>query len=112
LLNKQKSSREDLQTTILEIYGLGNNLLVMRLSCKKNSGNGFLKYNQPSRVLKIWLANQRSKTKSIAKYMHLMFTWKKRAKTISINQPIIKSNSKIIQELKLTTEEIDYIKNN
>lgn len=83
-------------------------------SAKKESkmSKGFSKYNRPSRILKIWLNNQRTaKKKSIAeKYAQKVHVGKKRAlQEYPIIQQIIKSDPKIAEELRLEKEEIDYL---
>lgn len=77
----------------------------------KISKTGFTSYKKPSRILKIWLNNQKiAKKKSIsekyAKHAHMN---KKRA----LNEfPVIKNilkNPEIQREIKLTEEEIEYL---
>jgi len=81
-------------------------------SSKKNVKTGFTSYSKPDRVLKIWIHNQRTqKKKSIAqKYARYVHVGTKRA----MNEfPIIKEflkNSTIQKELRLTEEEIEYLK--
>src|SRR3989339_807422 len=81
-------------------------------SAKKNSNCGFTSYQKPTRILKIWLSNQRNaKKKSIAqKYAKLVHVGYKRAMNeFPIIKQIIQSNPKIQQELKLEKDEIEYI---
>jgi hypothetical protein len=76
------------------------------------SKQGFTKYNKPSRILKIWLNNQRTaKKKSIAqKYAKLTHVGEKRAmREFPILKQIVKNNQKIQDELKLSVDEISYI---
>ncbi len=78
---------------------------------KQNIKTGFTNYKRPTRILKIWLNNQRTaKKKSIAKkYAQYVHVGQKRA----MNEfPIIKNilkNENIRKELKLSGEEIDYL---
>jgi len=80
---------------------------------KKMMKPGFTSYKKPTRILKIWMNNQRTiKKKSIAtKYAALVHVGKKRAMNeFPIIKQIVKSNPKIQRELKLNEEEIAYIK--
>ncbi len=78
---------------------------------KQNIKTGFTSYKKPTRILKIWLNNQRtSKKKSIAKkYSQYVHIGQKRA----MNEfPIIKQilkNEAIQTEIKLTEEEVAYL---
>ena len=78
---------------------------------KKGIKTGFTSYKKPTRILKIWLNNQRTaKKKSIAqKYAKHVHVGHKRA----MNEfPILKQilkNPDIRQELKLSEEEIAYL---
>ncbi len=78
---------------------------------KKNIKTGFTSYKRPTRILKIWLNNQRTaKKKSIAKkYAKYVHVGQKRA----MNEfPIIKyilKNPEVRKELKLSEEEIGYL---
>lgn len=82
-------------------------------AAKKQNKYSFTKYKKPSRILKIWMNNQRTvHKKSIAEkyglYTHI-------AKNRAMNEfPIIKtvinSNPAIAKELKLSEEEIEYLK--
>jgi len=82
-------------------------------SSKKNLKTGFTSYSKPDRILKIWLHNRKvEKKKSIAqKYARYVHVGLKRA----MNEfPLIKEflkNPFIQNELRLTTDEIDYLKN-
>jgi replication factor C large subunit len=81
---------------------------------KKISKTGFTSYKKPTRVLKIWLNNQRTaKKKTIAKkYAKLVHVGEKRAlREFPIIKQIIKSDDNIQKELKLTEEEIEYLSN-
>ncbi len=79
---------------------------------KKYSNKKFTTYKRPTRVLKIWLNNQKkAKIKSIAqKYAKLVHIGEKRAiHEFPIIKHIIKSNPKIQKELRLDGEEIEYL---
>ena len=101
---KQQYWRFLVYQNILLSYGIA--------SSKENEKNGFYKYLKPSRILKIWLSNQRlAKKKSIAEkyakkvhigYRRIMGEWNE-VKSI-IKNPIIQ------KELRLTLEEKDYLK--
>ena len=83
-------------------------------AAKKEIKTGFTSYKKPTRILKIWLNNQRTaKKKSIAtKYASYVHVGIKRAMNeFPIIKNIIKSNIKIQKELKLSEEEIDYLEN-
>jgi len=83
-------------------------------AAKKQAKTGFTSYKKPSRILKIWLNNQRTvKQKSIAtKYAHHVHVGIKRAmQEFPMIKIIIKSNKNIQKELRLNEEEIDYIEN-
>lgn len=78
---------------------------------KKSVKTGFTSYKKPTRILKIWMNNQRTiKKKSIAKkYAQYVHVGQKRAMR---EFPIIKqilTNSKIREELKLSEEEVGYL---
>ena len=84
-------------------------------SAKQSFKKGFTSYKKPSRILKIWLHNQRTaKKKSISeKYAKFVHVGTKRAMSeFPIIKNIIKSNPKIIKELKLEKEEIEYLMEN
>ncbi|MDD2444643.1 MAG: hypothetical protein PHH53_00675, partial [Candidatus Nanoarchaeia archaeon] len=71
----------------------------------------FTSYKKPSRILKIWLNNQRTmKKKSIcikyAKHTHISI---KRAMRDFLLIKTILQNEKIRKELKLDEEEINYL---
>ena len=90
-----------------------NALLSYGISASKQEAkSGFTSYKKPSRILKIWLNNQRTaKKKSIAKkyakYVHVGL--KRAMKEFPLIKQIIKSNQEIQTELKLEEEEIEYI---
>ena len=78
---------------------------------KKSNRTGWTSYKKPSRILKIWLQNQRSaKKKSICKkyagYTHIST---KTAMKDFMLLKIILQNQKIRNELKLNDEEISYL---
>ncbi|MCX6750982.1 MAG: replication factor C large subunit [Candidatus Pacearchaeota archaeon] len=82
-------------------------------SCKKQTKAGFTTYKKPTRILKIWMNNQRTiKKKSIAeKYAQYSHLGQKRAmREFPIIKQIINSNSEISKELKLDEEEIEYLR--
>ncbi len=82
-------------------------------SAKKNPKTGFTSYKKPSRILQIWLNNQKTmQKKSICeKYAQYVHISKKRAMyDFPVIKQILKSNPEIQKELKLEDEEIDYIK--
>jgi replication factor C large subunit len=79
---------------------------------KKTPKEGFRKYEKPTRILKIWMNNQRTaKKKSIAKkYAEYVHVGEKRAlNEFPIIRQIISSNPKIAKELKLSDEELNYL---
>jgi replication factor C large subunit len=81
-------------------------------SAKKNEKTDFTSYKRPSRILKIWLNNQKTaQKKSIAiKYAEYVHIGQKRALSeFLIIKNIINSNSKIADELKLSDEEKEYV---
>ncbi len=80
---------------------------------KKTPKTGFTSYKKPTRILKIWMNNQKTAKKiSIAKkYASHVHIGEKRAnQEFGILKQIILSNPKIQQELKLDEEEIEYLK--
>lgn len=82
-------------------------------SSKKNPKTGFTTYKKPTRILKIWMNNQKNiKKKSIAiKYAEYVHIGQKRAmQEFPIIKQIINSNSDIPKELKLDEEELEYLK--
>ena len=93
-----------------------NALLTYGISSAKTSPRNsasFTPYKKPSRILKIWMNNQRTvKKKSIAhKYAQYCHIGKKRAlHEFPVIKQVLVSNPKIAEELKLTDEEKEYIK--
>lgn len=80
-------------------------------AAKRYNRSGWTGYKKPSRILKIWLQNQRAaKKKTIcekyAKQCHVSI--KKAMKEFLLIRQII-NNPVAIKELKLTEEEIDYL---
>jgi replication factor C large subunit len=80
-------------------------------SSKNGARTGFTIYKRPSRILKIWLSNQKfQKKKSIsekyAKYCHISI--KKTLKDFSILKQIL-ANPEIQKQLKLSEEEIEFL---
>jgi replication factor C large subunit len=103
---KQQYWRFMLYQNIFLSYGIS--------SAKKQNKIGFTKYKKPTRILKIWMNNQKTiHKKTISqKYSKLVHIGEKRAMNeFSIIKQIINSNQKIAKELKLTEEELEYIKN-
>ena len=101
---KQQYWRFLVYENILLSYGIS--------AAKKDIKTNFTRYKKPSRILKIWLNNQRTaKKKSISqKYAQLVHVGQKRAmQEFPIIKQIIKSNKEIQKELKLNQEEIEYI---
>ena len=101
---KQQYWRFLVYENILLSYGIS--------ASKQNPRQGFTNYKKPTRILKIWLSNQKNfKKKSISqKYAHYVHIGEKRAMSeFPLIRNIIKSNEKIQKELKLTDEEIEYL---
>ncbi len=102
---KQQYWRFMVYENILLSYGIA--------AAKKQAKTGFTSYKKPTRILKIWLNNQRTaKKKSIAsKYAHYVHVGEKRALR---EFPILKNillKENIQKELRLSTEEIAYLEN-
>ncbi len=79
---------------------------------KKDVKTGFTSYKKPTRILKIWLNNQRTaKKKSISqKYAHHVHVGYKRAMNeFPIIKQILNSNPEIQKELRLSEEEVGYL---
>jgi replication factor C large subunit len=82
-------------------------------SAKKNPKAGFTSYKKPTRILQIWMNNQKTTyKKSICqKYSQYVHVSQKRAMNeFPVIKQILKSNSEIQKELKLEEEEIEYLK--
>lgn len=81
-------------------------------SAKSKINTGYTSYKKPSRILKMWMNNQRnSKKKTIAKkYAEKVHVGGKRAMNeFPIIKQIIKSNEDIQRELRLDDDEIAYL---
>lgn len=78
---------------------------------KNYSRPGFTSYRKPSRILKIWLQNQRAaKKKTICiKYAKASHISTKTAMKDFLTLKLILKNSKVREGLKLTSEEVDYL---
>jgi replication factor C large subunit len=103
---KQQYWRFLLYENIFLSYGIS--------AAKKQNRVSFTKYKKPTRILKIWMNNQKTiHKKTIAqKYAKLVHIGEKRAMNeFPIIKQIINSNHKISHELKLTLEELEYLKN-
>jgi replication factor C large subunit len=81
-------------------------------SSKKNAKTGFTSYKKPSRILQIWLNNQKTmEKKSICKKysQHVHVSMKRAMSEFPVIKQIIKSNPEIQKELRLEEDEIEYI---
>ncbi len=79
---------------------------------KSSPTNKFTKYENPKRILKIWLNNQKNaKKKTIAqKYSKFVHCSTKRAmRDFDLIKNIIRNSPKIQNQLKLSGEEIDFV---
>jgi len=104
-IHKQQYWRFLVYENIFLSYGIS--------SSKKNAKIGFTSYKKPSRILQIWLNNQKTmQKKSICqKYSQYVHVSQKRAMfEFPIIKQIIRSNPYVQKELKLDEEEIDYLK--
>lgn len=105
---KQQYWRFLLYENIFLSYGIS--------ASKENSPKrGFTVYKKPTRILKIWMNNQKiAKKKTIAKkYANYVHIGEKRALSeFPVLRNIIKSNEKIQKELKLNEEELEYLSEN
>lgn len=82
-------------------------------SSKKNPKTGFTSYKKPTRILQIWMNNQKTiyKKSICVKYSNYVHVSHKRAMNeFPIIKQILKSNPSIQKELKLEDEEIEYLK--
>ncbi len=78
---------------------------------KKNSLQGFTRYENPKRILKIWLHNQKTeKKKTISKkYARLVHCSLKRVmRDFDLVRPILKKPA-VQQQLNLSEEELDFL---
>ena len=78
---------------------------------KKYNRTGFTKYKKPTRILQIWLQNQRSKKKKsicqkYAKHAHI--STRESLKDWLLLRIIFK-NKQVQKDLKLSEEEIEYL---
>lgn len=83
-------------------------------SSKLTPNSKFTSYKKPTRILKMWMNNQRSvQKKSISeKYARYVHVGEKRAlHEFPIIKQIINSRPEIAVELKLTEDEMNYLKN-
>lgn len=80
-------------------------------SAKKDVKTGFTSYKKPTRILKIWLNNQRTeKKKSIAKkYSSYVHIGEKRAMREFSTIKLFLLNPEVQKELRLSQEEIEYL---
>ena len=105
-ISKQQYWRFLVYENIFLSYGIS--------SSKKQAKAGFTTYKRPTRILKIWMNNQRTaKMKSIAiKYAQYSHIGQKRAMhEFPIIKQVLNSNPSTYKELKLDEEEIEYLKN-
>ncbi len=82
-------------------------------SAKKTPKPGFTPYKKPTRILQIWMNNQKTiQKKSICKkYAEYVHVSQKRAMyEFPVIKQIIKLNPEIQKELKLEEEEVEYLK--
>lgn len=103
-IHKQQYWRFMVYQNLLLSYGIA--------SAKKKNKIKFTNYQKPTRILKIWLSNQKNlKKKSIAKkYAEFVHVGEKRVMNeFPIISQIICSNSQIQKDLKLNEEEIAYV---
>ena len=84
-------------------------------SASKVKNNNFVNYKRPSRILKIWLANQKNaKRKSIVmKYSKLCHMSKKKANRDCFLLPLILDNldDKTLKKMDLDKKEVEYLDN-
>lgn len=100
---KQQYWRFLVYKNILLSYGIS--------ASKKGVKTGFTKYKKPTRILKIWLHNQKIKKKKTiaekyAAYVHV--SHKRAMKEFDMIKPILK-NPEVYKELRLNQEEIEYL---
>jgi replication factor C large subunit len=82
-------------------------------SSKKNAKAGFTSYKRPTRILKIWLNNQKTVFKKTIsqKYSRYVHIGQKRAMSeFPVIKQILKANPEIQKELKLDESEIEFLK--
>ncbi len=81
---------------------------ISKLTPKQN----FVRYSPPSRILKIWMSNQKNQHKKtiIGKYSHKIHCSKRKAfKEFHLIAKIIKNSHKIQKQLALSEQEINYL---
>jgi len=103
---KQQYWRFLVYENILLSYGISSSKDPKRIP------SSFTSYKRPTRILKIWMNNQRTaKKKSISeKYAHKVHVGIKRAMhEFPIIKQIINSNKEIAKELRLNEEELEYL---
>lgn len=103
---KQQYWRFMIYENILLSYGISSSKRVIK--------TGFTSYKKPTRILKIWMNNQRtvykkSISEKYARHAHIGI--KRAMNEFPIFKQIINSNEKIAKELKLSEEELEYLKN-
>lgn len=104
-IHKQQYWRFLVYENIFLSYGIA--------SSKKNPKTGFTSYKKPSRILQIWLNNQKTiyKKTICQKYsQHVHISQKRAMSEFPVIKQVIKSNPEIQKELKLEEEEIEYLK--
>jgi len=104
-IHKQQYWRFLIYENLLMSYGIA--------SAKKKPKTKFTSYKRPTRILKIWLNNQKTaKKKTICqKYAQYVHVGEKRALSeFPIIKQIINSNQGIAKELKLNEEELEYLR--
>jgi len=82
-------------------------------AAKKNPKAGFTSYKKPTRILQIWMNNQKTiQKKSICvKYSQYVHVSQKRAMSeFPTIKQILKTSPEVQKELKLNEEEIEYLK--
>ena len=103
---KQQYWRFLVYENIFLSYGISSSKL-----STKTPNTGFTSYKKPTRILKIWMSNQKNaKKKTIAiKYAKYVHIGSKRAMSeFNIIKPILQ-NPNVQKELKLSEEEIEYL---
>ncbi|HTY43737.1 MAG TPA: replication factor C large subunit [Patescibacteria group bacterium] len=101
---KQQYWRFLLYENIFLSYGIS--------ASKDVAKRGFTVYKKPTRILKIWMNNQKTaRRKTIAqKYASHVHIGEKRAmRDFPVLKTIIKSNPEIQKEIKLNEEEVEYL---
>jgi len=81
-------------------------------SAKKQVKTSFTSYKKPSRILKIWIMNQKQKYKKSISQKYAKFTHtniKRAEKDFPIIRQIMKSEPKTAEQLKLNEDEIKFL---